>query len=117
MLSVAVLACLTHRQLTYPPAPGRGRPPGLRSSRLLACRRLEQNFFNCSCDIRWMQLWQEQGEAKLNSQNLYCISADGAQLPLSRMNISQCGEGAPPWPREGGPPRPELSPPGHSCPS
>lgn len=59
---------------------------------LLAHRRLEQNFFNCSCDIRWMQLWQEQGEAKLNSQNLYCISADGSQLPLFRMNISQCGE-------------------------
>ncbi|TKC42155.1 hypothetical protein EI555_013568, partial [Monodon monoceros] len=57
---------------------------------LLAHRRLEQNFFNCSCDIRWMQLWQEQGEAKLNSQNLYCISADGSQLPLFRMNISQC---------------------------
>uniref|UniRef100_A0A8D1GG21 Tyrosine-protein kinase receptor n=1 Tax=Sus scrofa TaxID=9823 RepID=A0A8D1GG21_PIG len=52
--------------------------------------RLEQNFFNCSCDIRWMQLWQEQGEAKLNSQSLYCISADGSQLPLFRMNISQC---------------------------
>ncbi|XP_073083101.1 NT-3 growth factor receptor isoform X4 [Manis javanica] len=52
--------------------------------------RLEQNFFNCSCDIRWMQLWQEQGEAKLNSQNLYCVSADGSQLPLFRMNISQC---------------------------
>ncbi|XP_038602521.1 NT-3 growth factor receptor isoform X1 [Tachyglossus aculeatus] len=52
--------------------------------------RLEQNFFNCSCDIRWMQLWQEQGEAKLNSQNLYCINADGSQLPLQRMNITQC---------------------------
>ncbi|XP_009209139.2 NT-3 growth factor receptor isoform X6 [Papio anubis] len=52
--------------------------------------RLEQNFFNCSCDIRWMQLWQEQGEAKLNNQNLYCINADGSQLPLFRMNISQC---------------------------
>lgn len=39
-----------------------------------------------------MQLWQEQGEAKLNSQHLYCISADGSQLPLFRMNISQCGE-------------------------
>uniref|UniRef100_A0A452TJ19 Tyrosine-protein kinase receptor n=1 Tax=Ursus maritimus TaxID=29073 RepID=A0A452TJ19_URSMA len=52
--------------------------------------RLEQNFFNCSCDIRWMQLWQEQGEAKLNRQHLSCISADGSQLPLFRMNISQC---------------------------
>ncbi|ERE79419.1 NT-3 growth factor receptor-like protein [Cricetulus griseus] len=52
--------------------------------------RLEQNFFNCSCDIRWMQLWQEQGEARLDSQSLYCISADGSQLPLFRMNISQC---------------------------
>ncbi|XP_036087869.1 NT-3 growth factor receptor isoform X1 [Rousettus aegyptiacus] len=52
--------------------------------------RLEQNFFNCSCDIRWMQLWQEQGEAQLNSQDLYCVSAGGARLPLFRMNISQC---------------------------
>ncbi|XP_004709952.1 NT-3 growth factor receptor [Echinops telfairi] len=52
--------------------------------------RLEQNFFNCSCDIRWMQLWQEQGEATLNSQNLYCVGADSSQLPLFRMNISQC---------------------------
>lgn len=59
---------------------------------LLTHRRLEQNFFNCSCDIRWMQLWQEQGEARLDSQSLYCISADGSQLPLFRMNISQCGE-------------------------
>ncbi|XP_075413569.1 NT-3 growth factor receptor isoform X3 [Tenrec ecaudatus] len=52
--------------------------------------RLEQNFFNCSCDIRWMQLWQEQGEATLNNQNLYCVAADSSQLPLFRMNISQC---------------------------
>lgn len=76
-------------------SPGRelGHPP-FRDSfpSLLAHRRLEQNFFNCSCDIRWMQLWQEQGEARLDSQSLYCISADGSQLPLFRMNISQCGE-------------------------
>ena len=75
--------------------PGRERGlPWLRGSlnSHLAHRRLEQNFFNCSCDIRWMQLWQEQGEAKLNSQNLYCIGPDGSQLPLFRMNISQCGE-------------------------
>lgn len=45
-----------------------------------------------------MQLWQEQGEAKLNSQSLYCISAEGSQLPLFRMNISQCGERAAPLP-------------------
>lgn len=44
-----------------------------------------------------MQLWQEQGEAQLNSQDLYCISAEGSQLPLFRMNISQCGERAA-WP-------------------
>ena len=78
--------------------PGRERGlPWFRGSlpSLLAHRRLEQNFFNCSCDIRWMQLWQEQGEAKLNSQNLYCIGADGSQLPLFRMNISQCGEWGP----------------------
>lgn len=39
-----------------------------------------------------MQLWQEQGEARLNSQDLYCVGADGMKLPLFRMNISQCGE-------------------------
>ncbi|OXB58847.1 hypothetical protein ASZ78_004769 [Callipepla squamata] len=52
--------------------------------------RLERNLFNCSCDIRWIQLWQEKGEANLQSQNLYCMNLDTAIIPLKDMNITQC---------------------------
>uniref|UniRef100_A0A8B9ZPI0 Tyrosine-protein kinase receptor n=1 Tax=Anas zonorhyncha TaxID=75864 RepID=A0A8B9ZPI0_9AVES len=52
--------------------------------------RLERNLFNCSCDIRWIQLWQEKGEANLQSQELYCMNMDTAVIPLQEMNITQC---------------------------
>ncbi|XP_008935211.1 PREDICTED: NT-3 growth factor receptor, partial [Merops nubicus] len=52
--------------------------------------RLERNLFNCSCDIRWIQLWQEKGEANLQHQGLYCMNMDAATIPLQEMNITQC---------------------------
>ncbi|KAF1671090.1 NT-3 growth factor receptor, partial [Pygoscelis papua] len=52
--------------------------------------RLERNLFNCSCDIRWIQLWQEKGEANLQYQELYCMNMDAAIIPLQEMNITQC---------------------------
>ncbi|KYO21065.1 NT-3 growth factor receptor isoform A [Alligator mississippiensis] len=52
--------------------------------------RLERNPFNCSCDIRWIQLWQEKGEANLQNQELYCMTMDAAVIPLQEMNITQC---------------------------
>lgn len=77
--------------------PGPPSPPHCRFS-LSARRRLERNLFNCSCDIRWIQLWQEKGEANLQSQELYCMNMDTAVIPLQEMNITQCGKGQPvPW--------------------
>ncbi|KFU92382.1 NT-3 growth factor receptor, partial [Chaetura pelagica] len=52
--------------------------------------RLERNLFNCSCDIRWIQLWQEKGEANLQYQELYCMNMDAAIISLQEMNITQC---------------------------
>ncbi|KFO64019.1 NT-3 growth factor receptor, partial [Corvus brachyrhynchos] len=52
--------------------------------------RLERNLFNCSCDIRWIQLWQEKGEANLQYQDLYCMTMDAVIITLKEMNITQC---------------------------
>ncbi|XP_032556138.1 NT-3 growth factor receptor isoform X2 [Chiroxiphia lanceolata] len=52
--------------------------------------KLERNLFNCSCDIRWIQLWQEKGEANLQHQGLYCMTMDAAIIRLQDMNITQC---------------------------
>ncbi|XP_053320434.1 NT-3 growth factor receptor isoform X1 [Spea bombifrons] len=52
--------------------------------------RIERNHFNCSCDIRWIQLGQWKNEANLRSQQLYCMNVEGIVIPLQEMNISQC---------------------------
>ncbi|XP_023253065.1 NT-3 growth factor receptor-like [Seriola lalandi dorsalis] len=50
---------------------------------------LEEVVFTCGCEIRWLQLWQQRGEAGLSSQQLYC--ADGyRKILLNDMNISNC---------------------------
>uniref|UniRef100_A0AAR2IUA2 Tyrosine-protein kinase receptor n=1 Tax=Pygocentrus nattereri TaxID=42514 RepID=A0AAR2IUA2_PYGNA len=51
--------------------------------------RLEGVIFNCSCDIRWIQLWQQKGEAGLHNQQLFCNNGF-SKIPLQLMNISQC---------------------------
>ncbi|XP_066490837.1 NT-3 growth factor receptor isoform X2 [Tiliqua scincoides] len=52
--------------------------------------KLERNLFNCSCEIRWIQLWQEKGEARLQEQDLRCMTLEGSHISLQDMNISQC---------------------------
>lgn len=60
---------------------------------LLCCgRKLEGVVFNCSCSIRWIQLWQQRGEAGLHNQQLFCNNGV-SKIPLQLMNISQCGMG------------------------
>uniref|UniRef100_A0A671XQZ8 Tyrosine-protein kinase receptor n=1 Tax=Sparus aurata TaxID=8175 RepID=A0A671XQZ8_SPAAU len=50
---------------------------------------LEEVVFACSCEIRWLQLWQQKGGAGLSSQQVYC--ADGyKKILLQDMNISSC---------------------------
>ncbi|KAA8590714.1 hypothetical protein FQN60_014648 [Etheostoma spectabile] len=52
---------------------------------------LEEVVFDCGCEIRWLQLWQQRGEAGLSSQQLRC--ADGNRtILLHNMNISSCGD-------------------------
>ncbi|XP_058502447.1 NT-3 growth factor receptor isoform X1 [Solea solea] len=49
----------------------------------------EEVVFSCGCEIRWLQLWQQRGEAGLGSQDLYCT--DGfKKILLQEMNISSC---------------------------
>uniref|UniRef100_A0A8C5ML17 Tyrosine-protein kinase receptor n=1 Tax=Leptobrachium leishanense TaxID=445787 RepID=A0A8C5ML17_9ANUR len=54
------------------------------------CRRIEGNHFNCSCDIRWIQLGQAKNEANLRRQHLYCMNAENIFILLQEMNVSQC---------------------------
>uniref|UniRef100_A0AAZ3PLP6 Ig-like domain-containing protein n=1 Tax=Oncorhynchus tshawytscha TaxID=74940 RepID=A0AAZ3PLP6_ONCTS len=51
--------------------------------------RLEEVVFDCGCDIRWIQLWQQRGEAGLNTQQLFCNNG-ASKIPLQAMNISLC---------------------------
>ncbi|KAA0724560.1 NT-3 growth factor receptor [Triplophysa tibetana] len=52
-------------------------------------RKLEGVLFNCSCNIRWIQLWQQRGESELHNQQLYCYNGY-SKISLQQMNISQC---------------------------
>ncbi|XP_060784475.1 NT-3 growth factor receptor [Neoarius graeffei] len=51
--------------------------------------RLEGVVFNCSCETRWIQLWQQRGEAGLHKQQLFC-NTGFSQIPLQLLNISHC---------------------------
>ncbi|XP_057185236.1 NT-3 growth factor receptor [Triplophysa rosa] len=51
--------------------------------------KLEGVLFNCSCSIRWIQLWQQRGESELHNQRLYCNNGY-SKISLQLMNISQC---------------------------
>uniref|UniRef100_A0A8C2KHH0 NT-3 growth factor receptor n=1 Tax=Cyprinus carpio TaxID=7962 RepID=A0A8C2KHH0_CYPCA len=50
--------------------------------------KLERVVFNCSCNIRWIQLWQQRGEAGLHNQQLFCNGV--SKIPLQLMHISHC---------------------------
>uniref|UniRef100_A0A3Q1GYL2 Tyrosine-protein kinase receptor n=1 Tax=Acanthochromis polyacanthus TaxID=80966 RepID=A0A3Q1GYL2_9TELE len=50
---------------------------------------LEDVVFACGCEIRWLQLWQQRGEAGLSSQQLYCADRY-RKILLQDMNISNC---------------------------
>lgn len=54
-------------------------------------RRLDGVVFDCGCNIRWIQLWQERGEAGLHTQQLYCRSG-ASKMKLHHMYIQNCGE-------------------------
>ncbi|KAM8763319.1 NT-3 growth factor receptor isoform 1-T1 [Acanthopagrus schlegelii] len=51
--------------------------------------RLDGVVFDCGCDIRWIQLWQQKGEAGLNTQQLYCKNGE-SKIRLQHMYIQNC---------------------------
>ncbi|XP_059190489.1 NT-3 growth factor receptor isoform X2 [Centropristis striata] len=54
---------------------------------------LEDVMFSCGCEIRWLQLWQQRGEAGLSGQQLYCEDyrkTGDRMILLQDMNISSC---------------------------
>ncbi|TSL68180.1 NT-3 growth factor receptor [Bagarius yarrelli] len=51
--------------------------------------RLEGIVFSCGCEIRWIQLWQQRGEAGLHTQQLYCKTGAN-KIRLRAMNIAHC---------------------------
>uniref|UniRef100_A0A3P8VMR4 Tyrosine-protein kinase receptor n=1 Tax=Cynoglossus semilaevis TaxID=244447 RepID=A0A3P8VMR4_CYNSE len=52
---------------------------------------LEGVVFDCGCDIRWVQLWQQRGEAGLHTQQLYCRNG-ASKMRLHNMYISNCDQ-------------------------
>uniref|UniRef100_A0A3B4BJX7 Tyrosine-protein kinase receptor n=1 Tax=Periophthalmus magnuspinnatus TaxID=409849 RepID=A0A3B4BJX7_9GOBI len=50
---------------------------------------LENVVFDCGCDIRWIQLWQQRGEAGLHTQQLYCKNG-ASEIRLHNMYIDSC---------------------------
>ncbi|XP_018552979.1 NT-3 growth factor receptor isoform X1 [Lates calcarifer] len=51
--------------------------------------RLDGVVFDCGCDIRWIQLWQQRGEASLHTQQLYCRNG-ASKIRLHNMYIHNC---------------------------
>lgn len=54
-------------------------------------RRLDGVVFECGCDIRWIQLWLQRGEAGLHTQELYCKNG-ASKIRLHNMYIHNCGK-------------------------
>lgn len=62
-------------------------------SSLLHLSILVGNPFNCSCGLRWLQLWQNSSRAELGNQSLGCWEGS-VLLPLGSWALHTCGT----WP-------------------
>ncbi|KAK6293973.1 hypothetical protein J4Q44_G00348030 [Coregonus suidteri] len=51
--------------------------------------RLDGVVFDCGCDVRWIQLWQQRGEAGLHTQMLFCRTG-ASKIRLKHMYITLC---------------------------
>ncbi|NWY39637.1 NTRK1 factor, partial [Sylvia atricapilla] len=47
------------------------------------------NPFNCSCSLRWLQLWQNSSRAELGNQSLLCWEGS-VQVPLGSQVLHAC---------------------------
>lgn len=72
------------------PMRGAWSPSEPEFSSLLCLSILVGNPFNCSCGLRWLQLWQSSSRAELGNQSLSCW--EGSMLvPLGDQVFHACG--------------------------
>ncbi|XP_072249676.1 high affinity nerve growth factor receptor [Leuresthes tenuis] len=50
---------------------------------------LRDNHLICSCDLFWLQQWQDDDRGDLDSQRLFCSSGDD-EIPLDSLVIDNC---------------------------
>ncbi|KAM4735160.1 high affinity nerve growth factor receptor [Anableps anableps] len=50
---------------------------------------LRDNPLICSCDLFWLQQWQNEDRGDIDSQMLFCLS-DDEEIPLSSLVIDNC---------------------------
>ncbi|NWT76576.1 NTRK1 factor, partial [Prunella himalayana] len=58
-------------------------------SPLLHLSILVGNPFNCSCGLRWLQLWQNSSRAELGNQSLHCWEGS-VPIPLGNQLLHAC---------------------------
>ncbi|NXT05900.1 NTRK1 factor, partial [Prunella fulvescens] len=58
-------------------------------SPLLHLSILVGNPFNCSCGLRWLQLWQNSSRAELGNQSLHCWEGS-VPVPLGKQLLQAC---------------------------
>lgn len=59
-------------------------------SSLLHLSILVGNPFNCSCGLRWLQLWQSSSRAELGNQSLLCWEGS-VPVALGSQLLHACG--------------------------
>ncbi|KAH1169424.1 BDNF/NT-3 growth factors receptor [Mauremys mutica] len=52
---------------------------------------LVDNPFKCSCDVMWIKIFQETKFSNPETQDFYCINDNNKRIPLSDMQIPNCG--------------------------
>ncbi|EMP30395.1 BDNF/NT-3 growth factors receptor [Chelonia mydas] len=52
---------------------------------------LVDNPFKCSCDVMWIKIFQETKFSNTETQDFYCINDNNKRIPLSDMQIPNCG--------------------------
>ncbi|KAG8455298.1 hypothetical protein GDO86_001480 [Hymenochirus boettgeri] len=52
---------------------------------------LDGNPFLCSCDLMWIKVFPVSNSLNMETQNIYCLNDNDKKIPLSNMQIPNCG--------------------------